>query len=79
MQQKIRRDKSYRELILATAIKGNKNVSTNTLATQEGLRRISIYYPMWGKNSHRMKKAEVPSWPQPLMGPTVLRVSRPLS
>ena len=48
-REKIRRVKAHLELNLATAVKDNKNVSINTLATKGELRRISILYWMWGE------------------------------
>ncbi|GAB0210066.1 hypothetical protein GRJ2_003472400 [Grus japonensis] len=48
-REKIRKAKAQLELNLATAVKDNKNVSINTLATKGGLRRLSILYWMRGK------------------------------
>ena len=47
-REKIRRVKAQLELNVGTAVKDNKNVSINTLATKGELRRISILYWMRG-------------------------------
>lgn len=44
--KKIRRAKVQLDLNLATAVKDQKNVSINALATKGGLRRASILYWM---------------------------------
>lgn len=54
---KIRRAKAQVELNVLTAIKYNRNVSINVLATKGGLRRISILHWMQVETQwHRMRK-----------------------